>query len=204
MTSVLDWADHLVSEGNRLFKDTPFAKTWIIYHDALTQWWEPGTQAHLLTLGFPKSRQMCCQGKTNKGTKKEPNRYEGKLVGDSPELDPCDSNLFSDYEVSIAQHVAATVDLDPDDPCRFNMGTPYELARTMERVWTVSPSSARIVQDIKRIPTALKRIIDAKGAKVPELDNRRGRRKSMPVVLHADCDGAIAQREAKWARMDQE
>ena len=74
----------------------------------------------------------------------------------------------------------------------------------MERVWTVCPSSERIVQDIKRFPSALKRIIEAKGAKVPDLDNRRGRRQSMPVVLHADCDSAIAQREAKWVCMDEE
>ena len=74
----------------------------------------------------------------------------------------------------------------------------------MKRVWTVCPSSERIVQDIKRIPTALKRIIEAKGAKVSDLDNRRGRRQSQPVVLHADCDGAIAEREAKWARFEPE
>lgn len=202
MTSVLDWADHLVAEGDRLFADTPFASTWVIYHDALTQWWEKGTQDHLLSLGFPPSRQMCCQGETNKGTKAEPNRYEGKLVGDSPELDPCDSNLFSDFEVSMAQHVAATCELAADDPKRFKVGTPEELSRTMERVWQVCPSSERIVQDIMRFPKALKRIIEAKGAKVPELDNRRGRRKSRPVTLHSDCDGAIAQREAKFARID--
>ena len=41
----------------------------------------------------------------------------------------------------------------------------------MTRVWTACPSSERIVQDIKRIPTALKRIIETKGAKVPDLDN---------------------------------
>ena len=35
----------------------------------------------------------------------------------------------------------------------------------MERVWMVCPSSERIVQDIKRFPTALQRIIEAKGAK---------------------------------------
>ena len=74
----------------------------------------------------------------------------------------------------------------------------------MERVWTVCPSSERIVQDISRFPIALKRIIEAKGAKVPDLDTRRGRRKSIPVTLHADCEGAIAQREAKWAHIDQE
>jgi hypothetical protein len=104
----------------------------------------------------------------------------------------------------MAQHVAATCELAADDLKRFKVGTPEELSRTMERVWQVCPSSERIVQDIKRFPKALKRIIEAKGAKVPDLDNRRGRRKSKPVTLHSDCDGAIAEREAKFARLDRQ
>ena len=202
MTSVIEWADHLVAEGDRLFADTPYANTWVIYHDALSQWWEKGTQAHLLALGFPPSRQMCCQGKTNQGTKDDPNRYEGKLVGDSPELDPCDSNLFSYYEVSMSQHIAATCLLDKDDPKRFKVGTPEELSRTMERVWMVSPSSEEIVRDIKRFPTALARIIECKGAKVPELDDRHGRRETKPTVLHSDCDIALAARNEVFASLD--
>ena len=57
-----------------------------------------------------------------------------------------DSNLFSDYEVSMSHHVATTCELDPKDPCRFCVGTPEELSRTMNRVWQVSPSPERIVQ----------------------------------------------------------
>jgi len=202
MTSVIDWADHAVTEGNRLFAGTPFASTWVIYHDALTQWWEPGTQAHLRSLGFPPSRQMCCQGDTNKGTKAEPNRYEGKLVGDSPELDPLDSNLFSDFEVSMAQHVVATCELPVDDSKRFGIGTPQQLSSTMERVWQVCPSSERIVQDIKRVPKAIARIIECSVAKVPELDNWRGRRTTKRVTLHGDFADALAAREAKFARLN--
>ena len=55
-----------------------------------------GAQAHLLARGFPKSRQICAQGETNAGT-----RYEQGLVGDSPECDPLDSNLFSDFEYGL-------------------------------------------------------------------------------------------------------
>jgi hypothetical protein len=72
----------------------------------------------------------------------------------------------------------------------------------MERVWLVAPTSERIVQDIQRFPKALARILECKGAKVPEMDNRRGRRKSKPVPLHSDCDGALAAREEKFARLD--
>ena len=31
---------------------------------------------------------------------------------------PLDSNLFSDYEVSMSHHIAVTCELDPKDPCR--------------------------------------------------------------------------------------
>eukprot|EP00966_Prymnesium_polylepis_P321284 7377587-Prymnesium_polylepis.1 len=79
MTCVIDWADHLIDEGDRLFKGTPYESSsptpWVLYHDALTQWWEQGTQAHLRSRGFPPSRLICCQGETNKD-----NRYKGKLV----------------------------------------------------------------------------------------------------------------------------
>eukprot|EP00966_Prymnesium_polylepis_P257668 5952697-Prymnesium_polylepis.1 len=52
----------------------------------------------------------------------------------------------------------------------------------MEATWAsdTAVSSDRIVEDILRFPAALEAIIAAKGAKVPELDNRRGRRKTRP------------------------
>ncbi len=73
----------------------------------------------------------------------------------------------------MAQHVATTCELAVDDPKRFKVGTPEELSSTMDQVWLVCPTSERIVQDIKRFLKALERIIECKGAKVPELDNRK-------------------------------
>ena len=35
---------HVIEEGNRLFADTPYADTWVIYHDAFSQWWSNGVQ----------------------------------------------------------------------------------------------------------------------------------------------------------------
>ena len=141
---------------------------------------------------------MCCQGDTNKG-----NRYAGKLVGDTPECMPLDSNLFSDYSVAIRHHIAATCELDYDDLNRFNVGTTAELGRTMLRVWQISPSPLRIVHDIRRFHTALERIIECKGARVPDLDHRTGRRATAAArVYHSDCDGAFAAQKVKFARLD--
>ena len=77
----------------------------------------------------------------------------------------------------------------------------------MYRVWVVAPTSERSVQDIRRLPKALDRIVGCKGSKVPELDNRRGRagkrNQSCPTVpVHIDCDDAIAKREEKFAHLD--
>jgi len=35
VTSIKELVDWVIDEGNRLFADTRFAKTWMIYHDAL-------------------------------------------------------------------------------------------------------------------------------------------------------------------------
>jgi hypothetical protein len=40
-----DLAAHTVAEGNRLYKGTKWGKSWVIYHDALSAWWDPGAQA---------------------------------------------------------------------------------------------------------------------------------------------------------------
>ena len=73
----------------------------------------------------------------------------------------------------------------------------------MERTWEVCPTPERIVQDIQRFPKALDAIIAHGGARVPELDNRRGRRATLKFAsCHKDCEEAIRAREAKWARFD--
>eukprot|EP00966_Prymnesium_polylepis_P280235 6475081-Prymnesium_polylepis.1 len=125
---VTDLMDHVVAEGNRLFADTPYASTWVIMHDALSTWWEKAAQEHLAALGFGLDRQISAKGDTNEGT-----RYEGKLVGDSPELMPLDNRLFSYFEHSMKQHAALTRELPIGDPKRFSLGTPAEVSSTMKR-----------------------------------------------------------------------
>ena len=44
--------DHVIDDGNRLFADTRYKNSWVIYHDALPQWWEADAQAHLAKRGF--------------------------------------------------------------------------------------------------------------------------------------------------------
>ena len=87
--------DHIIAQENLLFADTPFARSWVIYHDALSSWWSAGAQKHMETRRF-KHRQVMSLDFTNAGT-----RYENGLPGDTPEYMPLDSNLFSDLEVMV-------------------------------------------------------------------------------------------------------
>ena len=65
-------------------------------------------------------------------------------------------------------------------------------------------TSERIVCDIRRWMAAIDAIIKAEGAKVPELDNSRGRRATRGRALHGalavhnDAKGALEALHAKW------
>eukprot|EP00966_Prymnesium_polylepis_P171399 3962513-Prymnesium_polylepis.1 len=67
----------------------------------------------------------------------------------------------------------------------------------MYRSWqTIRPE--RIVQDVQRWERALEAIVEVRGAIVPELDTRRGRR-AVPFVPHKDCDESVRVKQEKWA-----
>jgi hypothetical protein len=190
--------DHIISEGDIAFAHTPFASTWVIGHDALSQFTEKGAQAYLLAKGFGPDRQLGPKGETNEGS-----RYSKRAVGDSPELMCLDSNLLADVVYGLGQNCAATWQLLPGNPLKFSMGTPAEVSSSLRRTWQVCPTSERIVQDISRFPAALEKIIAAEGAYVPELDKRSGRRQRKATrrfAYHPDCTAAKAANEARCAQ----
>jgi hypothetical protein len=74
---VTELIDHIISEGKIAFANTPYKKTWVIGHDALSQFTEKGAQDYLAAKGFGPDRQLGPKGDTNAGT-----RYEKRAVGD--------------------------------------------------------------------------------------------------------------------------
>lgn len=42
--NVTDMMDHCITEGNKLFEDTPYKDRWMLWHDALPQWWSKEAQ----------------------------------------------------------------------------------------------------------------------------------------------------------------
>lgn len=116
------------------------------------------------------------------------------MVGNSPELMPMDTSLNKDLDDAVNRHTCLTQGMSNIDPKKFSMRTPKKAADAYKRLfypqWTDAdgttealfdpdtegaPSSKRIVQDINKVvgPT-LDAIIEAKGALVPNLGNRKG------------------------------
>ena len=77
-------------------------------------------------------------------------------------------------------NLAHTYLLKHDDPDKHLAATPEQVQRLMLYTWEHdAPTSEEIVRDFYRYIEALNAIIDAQGAKVRTLDNRKGRRQSI-------------------------
>ena len=108
--------------------------------DGLSACWEASAQAHMKARGF-EHRQI---REITLGT-----RYEGKIVGDSPEMSRALDFLgFADLKAAILSYVSFTSNFDNDDPRKFNLGTPDAVFSCIERAFSVAPTSKRIVEDI--------------------------------------------------------
>jgi hypothetical protein len=168
---IIELIDHVIDESTRVYQETIWEKTFFIFHDGLSAWWEKGAQEYIAARGFRDRQWKCCHP-TNAGT-----RYKDSVVGDSPEI--CrglDSHGFADFKRSIQYHCSLSSAYDLDDPRRFKMGTPDEVWRTMRRCWTLVPTSDRIVEDINGFPRILAVIIAARGVVCSDESLRHGRR----------------------------
>ena len=98
-------------------------------------------------------RQIKSLGSTNVG-----NRYQGGLVGDSPELMPLDNNLFSDFSKALLDNVIATRHLPKGHACKCSIATPKEAYSTMQKTWEHHPTAERIAEDINRWSSSLQEV----------------------------------------------
>lgn len=137
-----------------------------------------------------------------------PTRYGsrgGKQVGESPENMPLNSHIFRTVVVELRHNYCRTYDIKPGDPNfaeKFRMGTPAQVESSLLRTWTsCAPTPQQIVRDVMKFPNTQRAIIRARGALVPELDNRSGRRR-VPRAEHApphpDCATAEKATSLKY------
>ena len=113
-----------------MFQDTPYAKSWWIFHDHLSAWWSKEAQDHLAALGF-RDRQVRAWGETNAQFSCD----HESLVGNRPEMCPLDFHLFEAAEELKNIIMTSSKPMGPaDDPCRhgrYGMGTPTDLSRAL-------------------------------------------------------------------------
>ena len=110
--------------------------------------------------------------------------------GNSPEMMPLDDNLFKDWTDGLCTHQLCTINLPEDDPRKFSKSTPNRLSSSMRRAWEGCPSSARIIQDVKRVACHnMPCIRDKGGIACPDLGNSRGRRSTNQDVKSSNWGG---------------
>lgn len=199
---MMDWA---VAQGNAMFGNN----IWAIYHDASSAWFSAGAITYLALKLCPgdeaagRDRIIMCREEWSPdyGT------YKDRLPGDGPEMMPLDMSLFGGVNIALDHHVAVTPHLAKEDPRRFSAATPKGLMDSLEKIWPLVPTAARIVQDCNRWPVALDEIEKAGGAHVPDMNFRSGRRAGaarrggVPVksILHANAQEVRGALQGKWA-----
>ena len=152
------------------------------YHDALSLMTCKKTMAWMKKEGYLKMWIRPQAGLFEDDS--ELKRFWGRVVGNSPELMLLDKRLNKDLHEAVNQHYILTNDLLKEDPRRFGMETPRQVASSYIRVWDpstgVAPSSKRIVQDfIAVFHDAVPRIIGGKGICLDDnaISGRRNERK---------------------------
>jgi hypothetical protein len=135
--SIKDLTDHVIAEGNRVYKEMTREHTLLIYHDHLKIWWEKESQEYLKTLPCPiqgspsrtwQDRQIKISGDKNNG--KVAKRYSNYSPGDSPELMPLDNHLFANLQEGAGKNVALTYhirDEDPNATLKYSFATPRKV-----------------------------------------------------------------------------
>lgn len=181
---------HVIDESTSAFAGTSHASDFFIFHDGLSAWWEGEAQAYLASRGF--ANRQIRNTTANKGT-----RYEGKIVGDSPEMcRALDSHGFADLKAGLLTYASFTSIYPEDDPRRFHLGTPSQLLASIERTWRVTPTSERIVEDIELLPEVLNKIIEERGCVVQD-EEFRGLRSGR----RAEGSGQLAPKVRKHQRL---
>ncbi len=100
-----------------------------------------------------------------------PGPYHRRTPGDSPELMPLDSHLFSDFKFEVRRYAMRW-------PGTFSRSTPDRLWALMVAAWEsgMAPTDARVAEDVGNWARNIKWVVAAGGKVVPELNPRHGRR----------------------------
>ena len=165
--TIADIVDHMVNTTNAHFGTVKS----FIYHDALVQLTCAKTQAYIEAKypnKFIKPELGCNQGTA----------YEGRLIGNSPELNPLDCSLFADLTSAITRHICLTSHMDEKDARKFTLTITGKIVSVVDRLWNPDSPCAivpeRIATDINKVLKSMHTIVEYNGTIVPQLGNRNG------------------------------
>jgi hypothetical protein len=176
---VLDLVECMVAEGHKLFPDGKF---WFC-HDALSLLTATETQVEMENCGI-LHHWILPQLGLNGGMP-----FAGRPVGNTPEGTPWDCVLNNCLMIAVMCHMSATAHLPNSDPRKFKLKTPDDITKACQRVLAAGiPSASRIETDVLKILQSARSIVKAKGALVPGLGNRLGRRARMGQVSGINRD----------------
>jgi len=146
-------------------------KTFIFYHDALSLMTSKESITYMKTKGIYQHWLLPEAGLFSKEHDPSLKRYQGRPVGNSPELMPLDSCLNRDIHMAVDTACANTSAMKDDNPKKFSMRTPKHGTSAYLRLLqtNIAPTSKRIVQDIELFPKAVVAISNAEGKLIPDL-----------------------------------
>jgi hypothetical protein len=181
---------HVYTHTKACFAGTQYADNFYFYHDALSLMTAAETVTWMKEQGIHK-HWLLPELELNKGT-----WYEGRPVGNSPELMPLDASLNKDVDDAVHRHIGWTNTLAEEHPEKFSMATPSKGSFAYRRVWNCpvvpgvasgdvvldgAPGGARICQDIDKFLTSALAIFQHKGIVVDGLGTRHGHRNEVGI-----------------------
>lgn len=196
--------EHMVKESKSILKGSKWETKMMFYHDALSQLTCEDTKNWMKDKGFYDHWVLPKLG-LNEGTV-----FANRPVGNSPEMMPWDCSLNKDVDDLFIQHKAWTNSLPESNPKRFSKSTParqdHGYLRLLDPIHGPlggTPTSKRIIQDVEKcMGNHLLKIIAAKGAIVPGLGNRNGRRRVDGIVKRGGKRSKGAYRPVSWVHPD--
>jgi hypothetical protein len=105
-------------ESAALMRGTSFEDSWYFYHGDLSLITAKSCMAWMKERQIQK-QWLLPQGPCNKGT-----TYEGRPIGNTPEVMSLDTTLNRDLHESTRKHVVVTGRFDNEDGRKFDMSTP--------------------------------------------------------------------------------
>ncbi|GFH53203.1 hypothetical protein CTEN210_09679 [Chaetoceros tenuissimus] len=160
--------DHVYENTRKHFVGTKYEKNFYFYHDALSLMTSKDAIKYMKEKGIYKHWLLPEAGLFSKEHDPSLKRYQGRPVGNSPELMPLDSCLNRDIHMAVDTACADTAAMKDDDPKKFSMRTPKHGTSAYLRLLQTNVA-IRIVQDIDLFPKAVIAISEAEGKLIPDL-----------------------------------